>query len=400
MIIADSNLSMSSGRHYSQKVSSGMVAAGRTGNSFSFGMSQTRSRFSQRESYFSNSSDSAGRNYDDMSLMMPLYNRFGRLNVPDDSSKTDLAGEESPESTEALTPAYDKASLVSMRQNVSFSYTEITRKVYMSLLDFIQSLSFRGMFYDTDSFVSSGNSSGSFTGNDSKTLSMTNQISPTVWTVRTRYSSTYEEKESTSFSTTGTVKTADGRELNFNLDMTMSRRYMEEHSIEFVSSFDTVLTDPLVINLGSNPVSVSDKSFSFDIDGDGKDETIAQMNPKSGFLALDKNGDGIINDGSELFGTKTGNGFSELAEYDSDCNGWIDENDEVYDQLKVWVKDENGKDKLLSLKEANVGAIYLGSSKTTFHVTDDDNNLKAKVRSSGVYLHEDGSAGSVQQVDF
>ena len=44
--------------------------------------------------------------------------------------------------------------------------------------------------------------------------------------------------------------------------------------------------------------------------------------------------------------TKTGNGFSELAEYDSDGNGWIDENDEVYDQLKVWVKDENGKDKL------------------------------------------------------
>ena len=100
------------------------------------------------------------------------------------------------------------------------------------------------------------------------------------------------------------------RKLNFNLDMTMSRRYMEEHSIEFVSSFDTVLTDPLVINLGSNPVSVSDKSFSFDIDGDGKDETIAQMNPESGFLALDKNGDGIINDGSELFGTKTGNGES------------------------------------------------------------------------------------------
>ncbi len=42
----------------------------------------------------------------------------------------------------------------------------------------------------------------------------------------------------------------------------------------------------------------------------------------------------------------------------------------------------------------------LATSKTTFHVTDDDNNLKAKVRSSGMYLNEDGSAGSVQQVDF
>ena len=158
----------------------------------------------------------------------------------------------------------------------------------MSLLDFIQSLSFRGMFHDTDSLSCNSVSDTSSSDKASKTLSITNQISPTVWTVRTRYSSTYEEKESTSFSTTGTVKTADGRKLNFNLDMTMSRRYMEEHSIEFVSSFDTVLTDPLVINLGCNPVSISDKSFSFDIDCDGKDETIAQMNPESGFLALDK----------------------------------------------------------------------------------------------------------------
>ena len=132
MIIADSNMSMSSRRHYSQKVSSGMVAAGSSGNSFSFGMSQARSSLSQKESYFSNSSDYPGRKYDDMFLMMPLYNRSGRLNVPDDSSKTDLAGEESPEGTEALSPAYNKASLVSMRQNVSFSYTEITRKVYTS----------------------------------------------------------------------------------------------------------------------------------------------------------------------------------------------------------------------------------------------------------------------------
>ena len=79
MIIADSNMSMSSRRHYSQKVSSGMVAAGSSGNSFSFGMSQARSSLSKKESYFSNSSDSPGRKYDDMFLMMPLYNRSGRL---------------------------------------------------------------------------------------------------------------------------------------------------------------------------------------------------------------------------------------------------------------------------------------------------------------------------------
>ena len=50
----------------------------------------------------------------------------------------------------------------------------------------------------------------------------------------------------------------------------------------------------------------------------------------SGFLALDKNGNGKIDDGSELFGTKSGDGFADLAEYDSDGNGWIDEKGRVY----------------------------------------------------------------------
>ena len=281
---------------------------------------------------------------------------------------------------------------------MSYSYRGIARKLYLSLLDFLESLSLRGMFNDNS--MHSGNSYAQTSDETPGILTMTNAASPSRWTVKTTYSSSFTEKECTTFSSTGSVKTADGRELSFNLDMSMSREYMEKHSISYVTDYSAILTDPLVINLKDNPVSVSDQSFLFDIDGDGKDETIARMNSDSGFLALDKNGDGIINDGNELFGTKTGNGFKELSEYDSDGNGWIDESDEVYEKLKVWITDENGNDKLISLKEADVGAIYLGNAKTTFNVTDDTNDLKARVRSTGVYLHEDGSAGSVQQVDF
>mgnify|MGYP000465316364 CR=1 FL=1 len=50
----------------------------------------------------------------------------------------------------------------------------------------------------------------------------------------------------------------------------------------------------------------------------------------SGYLALNKNGDGVINDGSELFGTASGDGFYDLSMYDEDGNGWIDENDHAY----------------------------------------------------------------------
>lgn len=402
MIIANSNVSMSSRRNYSQQVSRDKASYRGSNNSFRIGLISYQQEFSQSETFFSNSVadsyDSSKKNFPESPEMIPLYNRLGVFNDSDDNHKTDLNGGESPAGTEAFSPAYRISGSASATDSVSYSYRGIARKLYLSLLDFLESLSLRGMFNDNP--MHSGNSYAQTSDETPGILTMTNAASPSRWTVKTTYSSSFTEKECTTFSSTGSVKTADGRELSFNLDMSMSREYMEKHSISYVTDYSAILTDPLVINLKDNPVSVSDQSFLFDIDGDGKDETIARMNSDSGFLALDKNGDGIINDGNELFGTKTGNGFKELSEYDSDDNGWIDESDEVYEKLKVWIKDENGNDKLISLKDADVGAIYLGNAKTTFNVTDDTNDLKARVRSTGVYLHEDGSAGSIQQVDF
>lgn len=402
MIIANSNVSMSSRRNYSQQVSRDKASYRGSNNSFRIGLISYQQEFSQSETFFSNSVadsyDSSKKNFPESPEMIPLYNRLGVFNNSDDNHKTDLNGDESPAGTEAFSPAYRISGSASATDSVSYSYRGIARKLYLSLLDFLESLSLRGMFNDNS--MHSGNSYAQTSDETPGILTMTNAASPSRWTVKTTYSSSFTEKECTTFSSTGSVKTADGRELSFNLDMSMSREYMEKHSISYVTDYSAILTDPLVINLKDNPVSVSDQSFLFDIDGDGKDETIARMNSNSGFLALDKNGDGIINDGNELFGTKTGNGFKELSEYDSDGNGWIDESDEVYEKLKVWITDENGNDKLISLKDADVGAIYLGNAKTTFNVTDDTNDLKARVRSTGVYLHEDGSAGSVQQVDF
>ena len=402
MIIANSNVSMNSRRNYSQQVSRDKASYRGSNNSFRIGLISYQQEFSQSETFFSNSVadsyDSSKKNFPESPEMIPLYNRLGVFNDSDDNHKTDLNGGESPAGTEAFSPAYRISGSASATDSVSYSYRGIARKLYLSLLDFLESLSLRGMFNDNS--MHSGNSYAQTSDETPGILTMTNAASPSRWTVKTTYSSSFTEKECTTFSSTGSVKTADGRELSFNLDMSMSREYMEKHSISYVTDYSAILTDPLVINLKDNPVSVSDQSFLFDIDGDGKDETIARMNSDSGFLALDKNGDGIINDGNELFGTKTGNGFKELSEYDSDGNGWIDESDEVYEKLKVWITDENGNDKLISLKDADVGAIYLGNAKTTFNVTDDTNDLKARVRSTGVYLHEDGSAGSIQQVDF
>ena len=138
----------------------------------------------------------------------------------------------------------------------------------------------------------------------------------------------------------------------------------------------------------------------FDINGDGKEEEISKLGAGSGFLALDKNGDGKINNGNELFGTKSGDGFKDLSAYDKDGNGWIDEADDIFDDLKVWTKDEQGNDKLIALSKSGVGAIFLGNADTKFSLNDTENNTNAVIQRTGVYLKESGEVGTMMHVDM
>lgn len=207
------------------------------------------------------------------------------------------------------------------------------------------------------------------------------------------------EKESTSFSTVGTVKTADGREINFNVNVGMSREFQAYYREDLALESFT-MCDPLVINLDTDVAALTDQTFYFDIDADGEEDKISQLNAGSGYLALDKNGDGTINDGSELFGTASGNGFADLAKYDEDGNGWIDENDAVWDKLQIWTKDENGRDMLYKLSEKGVGAICLQNVSTDFTQKGQGGQTLGAVRSSGVFLYENGNVGTVQHVDI
>ncbi|MFH0785094.1 MAG: hypothetical protein V2B20_24495, partial [Pseudomonadota bacterium] len=103
---------------------------------------------------------------------------------------------------------------------------------------------------------------------------------------------------------------------------------------------------PLILDLDGDGVetrSVAD-NIQFDLDNNGFRETVGWVGADDGLLALDKNGDGQITGGTELFGNhtilasggKAANGFSALAEYDDNKDGRIDANDAVFSQLKVW----------------------------------------------------------------
>ena len=211
---------------------------------------------------------------------------------------------------------------------------------------------------------------------------------------------TYSETEETGFHANGRACTEDGRTIDFNINILMSRSYMEYMNVSIPTMADA-LCDPLVVNIGSDTADVRDQTFKFDLDADGTEDEISMLGKGSGFLALDKNGDGKINDGSELFGTKSGDGFGDLREYDSDGNGWIDENDDVFSKLKVWCKDENGKDILMDLKKADIGAIFLGEQQTEFSLGGADGYRDGVIRSTGVFLREStGAAGTVQHVDL
>lgn len=221
----------------------------------------------------------------------------------------------------------------------------------------------------------------------------------TLWQRVDAVSVERSEREYTTFQSNGYALTEDGRSINFGVEVEMSRAFTSR--FDAISSKQFVLTDPLVINLGSNMTSVGDAKFRFDLDADGKEEEISFAGEGSGFLALDADGNGKIDDGSELFGTKSGDGFADLAAHDSDGNGWIDENDPVYSKLRVWVKDADGGDRLLDLKEADVGAIYLGSAGTEFSLNDaSTNETNAVIRKTGVYLKESGGAGTLSHVDL
>ena len=206
------------------------------------------------------------------------------------------------------------------------------------------------------------------------------------------------ESETTAFTATGVVKTADGKTIAFTLGLSMHREYLEEtHSV--LRAGDAAV-DPLVVNFAGTAAQLSDVVFRFDLQGDGSEDVIPTLRQGSGFLALDKNGDGRINNGTELFGPGSGDGFAELAAYDADGNQWIDENDPTYAQLRVWQPDAEGNGSLTGLSEAQVGAIYLGHADTPFSLMTPQNALQGRVATSGIYLAETGTVGSLQQVDL
>ena len=107
------------------------------------------------------------------------------------------------------------------------------------------------------------------------------------------------------------------------------------------SKFSSPPTSPLVLDLDGDGIeltSVDGATAFFDVGIDGFAEATGWVAADDGLLALDVDGDGRIDDGSELFGDQTGHahGFLALAQHDDDGDGVIDAADAAYADLVVW----------------------------------------------------------------
>lgn len=206
--------------------------------------------------------------------------------------------------------------------------------------------------------------------------------------------SLHHEEERLLLAASGSVSAGE-KTIDFALSTSLEReeRYRRE-SLVHQSAID-----PLVIGLDGRLSRVdSDRTFRFDLNSDGTQEMLSSLSSNSAFLALDHNHNGMIDDGSELFGTRSGDGFADLAAYDEDHNGVIDSNDAVFDRLQLWQKSAL-KENLISLSSAKVGALLLESVASPFSFSN-EGEKQASLRSSSVVLFEDGRAGWISHLDF
>lgn len=190
-------------------------------------------------------------------------------------------------------------------------------------------------------------------------------------------------------------------------ERTLSNSYLGAIHSSYESATAAPPVDPLILDLngdGQYTISLERSSTYFDLDSSGFAERAAWIDPNDGLLVLDRNEDGMINNGQELFGDQTvlinGNratsGFEALAEFDINKDGKIDAKDVVYAKLKIW-QDMNSDgvsqaEELKSLADMNVAVINLSSS--TVNTTDAMGNIQ---RRSGSFTLTDGGRGHIAE---
>ena len=181
------------------------------------------------------------------------------------------------------------------------------------------------------------------------------------------------------------------------------------------SIFNFLIYDPLALDLnGDGKIGISpapNGGAYFDHNGDGVSHRSSWISKEDGILAYDRNGNGKIDDGGELFGNftqikdKDGNqrlakdGYEALKEFDSNNDGLIDNKDDKFKDLKIWQDaNSNGisdEGELKSLDELGIASLSLNHNEVNEDLGG-GNTLSLK----GSYIKTDGTAHSMGDLNF
>ncbi len=218
------------------------------------------------------------------------------------------------------------------------------------------------------------------------------------WGAVYREEHTLREHERLEVRARGRIRTEDGRTLDLSVELKLDRRLFRSSSSELRLG-DARIRDPLVVDFGAPASRLPGTRFAFDLDMDGSPEDVPLLSPGSAFLVDDRDGDGIVDDGSELFGPRSGDGFAELAALDHDGSGFIDAGDPAWSRLRIWEQTPTG-DRLVGLGARGIGALYVGSVTSPFAMMGAGDETLGQLRETGIWIGETGGAGTVRQIDL
>jgi Ca2+-binding RTX toxin-like protein len=159
--------------------------------------------------------------------------------------------------------------------------------------------------------------------------------------------------------------------------------------------------DPIVLDLDGNGVeltSIEGSTTHFDFAGDGFAERTGWVSANDGLLAIDDNANGVIDNGSELFGSPTQDGFAVLEKLDTNGDGKIDAQDADFGKLRIWQDlNQNGvtdAGELKTLAEWGISSISLSR-----HAVG-TSNAGNSVANEATFTRTDGSHGTAQSINF
>ncbi|WDE10780.1 hypothetical protein [Thalassomonas haliotis] len=262
------------------------------------------------------------------------------------------------------------------------------------LFDFSSPDSRQGNPLNPEQAINAANSGAEFVRVDNQVFRAGEQVQVEEWFTR---------EQSLSYQMQGQFQLDDKQislsyEFNISSESTRYRRFATRAGN---------LQDPLLVQFGNQSLGHIQDRQAFDINNDKSLDKLPVFSGDVGYLVFDENANGRADDGSELFGPASGNGFQELAAFDSNQNGFIDKDDEHFEQLYLWQPkgesegevEPGAQQQWLSLDDAGIAAINLSAIETPYSFYDENDQLEAQMRRSSFAIGENGRGYGVHQVD-